>query len=397
MHRYFSGERPAGFRGWFAAATVIVAVAALSSAAQAQPDHDQARGPDRGLRINEVQAIATHNSYHREVSFVEQKFMEEKFPDFRDLLYSHASLRQQFDRQRARGIELDVYPDPQGGLYADPLIRRAAQLPAPADAELEKPGFKVLHVADFDYRSSCVTLRSCLTQVKEWSERRPGHVTVPILLELKQTDPVLEELGGVKSPPWDTAQLDALDAEIRTVFPDEATVTADDIRDEGRTLEQSVLEHGWPRVSQSRGKVMFLMENDDRRIQDAYRAGGRESLQGRVLFTSSEAGRPDAAFMNVDDPTGAERAVVQDLVRRGYFVRTNADGALKEAATGDTRMLTDALASGAQMVSTDFPAPGLAARYGSDYVAELPGTTGPVRCNPVNVRKWQCPRSPLEP
>ncbi|NUR82543.1 MAG: hypothetical protein HOY71_00490, partial [Nonomuraea sp.] len=36
-----------------------------------------------------------------------------------------------------------------------------------------------------------------------------------------------------------------------------------------------------------------------------------------------------------------------------------------------------------QMISTDFPAVGLAARNGSDYVAQLPGG-GVARCNPVN-------------
>ncbi|AXK32200.1 hypothetical protein DVA86_05565 [Streptomyces armeniacus] len=391
MRRHTSRGR---LRRQLAAATALAALAALSPAAQAQGQGH--RDPAGRLRLNQVQAMATHNSYHREVSFAEQKLMEAHDPNFRTLLYSHASLPRQVERQRVRGIELDVFPDPQGGLYADPLIRKSAQLPPLTDPDWRKPGFKVLHWADFDYQTSCVTLKGCLTQVKEWSDRQPGHVTVPILLELKQTDPRLEERGGAKSPPWDTAMLDALDAEIRTVFPDEDTVTADDIRREGQTLEQSVLEHGWPKVSESRGKAMFLMDNDDQKLQDAYRAGGRESLQGRVLFTDSEPGRPDAAFTKVNDPTGANKAVIQDLVKRGYYVRTRSDVPLDQASSGDTRMLTDALESGAQMVSTDFPVPGLAARYGSDYVAELPGGEDVVRCNPVTVRKAQCPWRPLE-
>lgn len=382
------------FRRWLAAAVAVAAVATLTSAAHARPDDDR-RGHD--LRLNQIQTMATHNSYHREVSFAEQKVMEVNDPNFRTLLYSHASLPQQFARQRVRGIELDVFPDPEGGLYADPLIRKAAGLPPPEDPAWHEPGFKVLHWADFDYRTSCVTLTGCLTQVKEWSQRHPRHVTVPVLLELKQTDPRLEERGGAVSPPWDTAMLDALDAAIRRVFPDRTTVTPDDVRHRGETLEESVLRHGWPRLSAARGKVMFLMDNDDQELQDAYRAGGRESLQGRVLFTDSQPGRADAAFMKVNDPTGGNRAVIRDLVRRGYFVRTRSDVPLDQATSGEDGMLRDALSSGAQMVSTDFPVPGLAARYGSDYVAELPRGEGPVRCNPVTVRTWQCPRGPLEP
>lgn len=389
-------------RRWAAAVTALAAVAALAPVAQAavdrpHPDHlRRAADPARTLRLDQIQAMATHNSYHREAPFAEQKLMGEYDPGFGNLLYSHSSLPHQFARQQVRGIELDVFPDPQGGLYADPLIRKKAGLPPQTDPELKKPGFKVLHWADFDYHSTCTSLRSCLTQVKQWSASRPGHAAVPVLLELKQTDPRLEQAGGAKSPPWDTKMLDALDAEIRSVFPDEATVTPDDIRRPGKTLEQSVLKHGWPRVSATRGKTMFLMDNDDQRLQDAYRAGGRESLQGRVIFTDSEPGRPDAAFMKVNDPRGPNRAAIQDLVKRGYFVRTRADEPLREATSGDTTMLRDALASGAQMVSTDFPSPGMAARYGSDYVAELPPGSGPVRCNPVTVRPGHCPPGPLE-
>ena len=387
-----------GFRRWTVAAAALAAVAALSSAALAPPGPEPARhggDPAGDLRVTQLQAMATHNSYHREASFAEQQLMGAHDPGFRTLLFSHASLPVQFSREQVRGIELDVFPDPDGGLYAEPLIRKDAGLPPLNDPDRRRPGFKVLHWADFDYRSSCVTLTRCLTQVKKWSASRPGHVPVPILLELKQTDPEWEARGGAKSPPWDTAMLDALDEEIRTVFPDDLTVTADDIRRRGETLEQSVLRHGWPRVADTRGKVMFLMDNDDQKLQDAYRAGGRESLQGRVLFTDAEPGRPDAAFLKINDPTGPNRTAIRHLVRQGYFVRTRADEPLEQATSGDTGMLRDALNSGAQMVSTDFPVPGLAARYGSDYVAELPGG-GAVRCDPVTVPGPKCPGGPLE-
>ncbi|MGW8375714.1 phosphatidylinositol-specific phospholipase C1-like protein [Streptomyces sp. ODS28] len=394
-------------RRWAAAVTALAGVltaAAVPTATQAahaaqerpHPDHvERAADPARSLRMNQLQAMATHNSYHREASLEEQRLMGLYDPGYRNLLYSHSSLPHQFERQRVRGIELDVFPDPRGGLYADPLIRKKAGLPPLTDPEVKKPGFKVLHWADFDYNTTCTTLRGCLGQVKKWSDSRPGHAPVPVLLELKQTDPRLEQAGGAKSPPWDTKMLDALDAEIRSVFPEEGMVTPDDVRRPGRTLEQSVLRYGWPRVSAARGKTMFLMDNNDQKLQDAYRAGGRESLQGRVLFTNSRPGRDDAAFVESNDPTGANRAAIQDLVRRGYFVRTRADVPLDQAASGDTSMLRDALAAGAQMVSTDFPSPGMAARYGSDYVGELPRGSGVVRCNPVNAARG-CPVGQLE-
>ncbi|WP_079166507.1 Ca2+-dependent phosphoinositide-specific phospholipase C [Streptomyces oceani] len=96
-------SHPSPLRRWLSAAIACTAVAALSSAAQAQPSGDTGPPP----RLNEIQAMATHNSYHREVSFAEQKVMERHAPTFRNLLYSHASLLKQLERERVRGIELD--------------------------------------------------------------------------------------------------------------------------------------------------------------------------------------------------------------------------------------------------------------------------------------------------
>ena len=70
-------------------------------------------------------------------------------------------------------------------------------------------------------------------------------------------------------------------------------------------------------------------------------------------------------------------------MRRGYVVRTRADADTRQARTGDTTMRDAALASGAQWVSTDYPAPGMSSRFGTSYVAQLPGGAA-ARCNPVN-------------
>ena len=64
-------------------------------------------------------------------------------------------------------------------------------------------------------------------------------------------------------------------------------------------------------------------------------------------------------------------------------MRTRSDVPLATVLANDRPMFDAALASGAQLISTDFPQIGMSARYDSDFVAELPGGV-PVRCNPVN-------------
>lgn len=355
------------------------------------------RGAKPSLRMNEIQVIGTHNSYHRELSKPEHAAFDAIFggaPIYDALLaYSHASLPNQLRRQGVRGLELDLFPDPAGGLYANPLLRQRLAAGPLTDPEWFRPGIKVLHTEDLDYNTTCIRLGACLSLIRDWSRANRRHVPLLILLELKATDPIAAALGGVPVPPWDGAALDTLDAEIRSVFRRSELITPDDVRRRGLTLERSVLQRGWPSLRSARGRVMFLMDNDPGVVSAAYTAG-RPSLQGRVLFTNSRPGRPDAAFVKRNEPTAANLQQIRGLVRAGYVVRTRSDEPLATVLTGDKTRLRAALASGAQLVSTDFPEVGMSARYDRNYVVALP-EGGPARCNPV-IRPPGCRSRRLE-
>jgi Phosphoinositide phospholipase C, Ca2+-dependent len=218
-------------------------------------------------------------------------------------------------------------------------------------------------------------------------------VPLQILLELKQSDLRAVAQGGVVAPPWELDQLDALDAEIRSIFSERQLITPDDVRRRGLSLEESVLRYGWPSLRPSRGKVIFLLDNEPGPVRLRYTAG-RPNLEGRVIFTNSRPGFPDAAFIKRNEPRGTNTAEIQELVRQGYLVRTRSDVPLATVTANDPGMLASALASGAQLISTDFPQIGMTGRYDSDYVARLPEDL-PARCNPVNARR-NCDNEKLE-
>jgi hypothetical protein len=351
----------------------------------------------RALRMNEIQVIGTHNSYHRELTKAERAAHDAVYggaPIYDGFLaYSHASLPNQLGRQGVRGMELDLFPDPQGGLYSNPLLRQRLAAGPLTDPEWSRPGIKVLHTEDLDYNSTCVRLTTCLRLVRRWSRANRRHVPLLVMLELKATDPVAGALGGVRVPPWDGPALDTLDREIRSVFSANELITPDDVRRGGLTLEQSVLRRGWPTLRRARGRVAFLMDNGPGPISAAYTAG-RPSLQGRVLFTNAQPGTPDAAFIKRNEPNDANLEQIRGLVRDGYLVRTRSDEPLATVLSGDETRLRAALASGAQLVSTDFPEVGMSARYDRDYVVALP-EGGPARCNPV-IRPPNCRSRGLE-
>jgi hypothetical protein len=352
---------------------------------------------DGGLRMNQVQVIGTHNSYKRETTPAERQMLDTLINapgEYAKLLdYAHASLPNQLGRQDVRGLELDLWPDPQGGLYANPFVRQTLGLGPLPNPEWSKPGTKVIHIADLDYNSSCIRFTTCLAQVRHWSSAHPGHLPIMIMLELKQSDPRVVAGGGAMAPPWDAAALNAIEREIRSVFRRKQIVAPDDVRRRGMTLEQSALHRGWPTLREARGRVVFLMDNDPGPIRDAYTVG-RLSLEGRLIFTNSLPGQPDAAFIKRNEPGDANTAAIRHLVRRGYLVRTRSDVPLTTILSGDTGQLAAALRSGAQLISTDFPEVGMSARYDSDYVAAMPGG-GTWRCNPVTAGRG-CRNSDLE-
>ncbi|NHC44156.1 phosphatidylinositol-specific phospholipase C1-like protein [Motilibacter aurantiacus] len=376
-------RRRATRAGLALAALVTTAAAPTMLTASGPAVAADRHGRDKDLRITDLQIMGTHNTYHRELSEAEKQVQLASGAANRNLWYAHAGIADQLERQAVRGLELDLFRDPQGGLYKAPLIRRLAGLSPehPAATAMSQPGIKVLHVADFDYNSTCWTFRDCLTQVKSWSDAHPDHVPIPIMVELKTSDAAVVRAGGVTAPAWDAAGLDEMDAEIRSVFAPGDLITPDDVRGAHATLEQAVLEDGWPKLEGSRGKVFFLMDQGGA-IRDAYRSGGRDVLQGRAAFTNSLAGQPDAAFLKLNNPTSSGFHQIREAVRKGYYVRTRSDEPISTVSSGDTGMRDAALSSGAQLISTDFPVAGMAARYGTDFVAELPGGV-PVRCNPV--------------
>lgn len=332
-------------------------------------------------KLNQIQVIGTHNSYHAGIAPNEAKVWQAKYAKaYAGLDYSHPALATQLDGG-VRQLELDVFADSKGGLYAHPSgpgMAKAAGLPADPDFDPEhvmaKPGIKVMHVQDIDYRSNCQPFTACLQQVREWSRAHPDHVPVFILVETKQDSP--KDIKVTEPEKFTGATFDELDAEIRSVFPANELITPDDVRESYATLEKAVLAGNWPTVESSRGKVVFLM--DQHSVGPVY-LEGHPSLKGRVIFTNSSPGEADAAFLERNDGPGEE---ITALVKKGYLVRTRTDADTKEARKNDATRRDAMIASGAQILSTDYPA-AEPARWAGGYSVSLPGGKS-ARCDPAN-------------
>ncbi|WP_149194811.1 Ca2+-dependent phosphoinositide-specific phospholipase C [Luteimonas suaedae] len=334
---------------------------------------------DANLRLNDLQVIGTHNSYKLPTWPHLLAAHRERDPQGADGIdYGHLPLREQLARG-VRAFEFDVYHDPEGARY------RHDSLPRDQRAALRRPGFKVMHLSDIDYRSSCQPFAECLRIVRDWSRAHPRHV--PLLIQINAKDGPAAP-GAVQPLRFDAAAFDALDAEIRSAFPDEALIVPNEVQGDAPSLRDAALAGRWPRLGEARGRVLFALDEGEEKV--ALYRGERRALEGRVLFVNAAASSPAAAWLTRNEPV--EQGVdIAEAVAAGFLVRTRADADTREARRNDTRRREAALGGGAQVVSTDYIEPD--PRFG-DYRVGLPG--GAVaRCNPHRAAQ-RCGGLPIE-
>jgi hypothetical protein len=165
----------------------------------------RAQSPADTLPMNEIQVLGSHNSYKQPIDPPLMKLLLEKDSSaYSSLEYSHIPLAEQLDLG-LRKLELDVVYDPKGGVYAKPLGLSLIKGAAVYDphGEMTKPGFKVIHIPDIDFRSHIYTLRQALVQLRAWSDAHPNHL--PIAITMNAKDIGAEVSNAVKPLRFDRA------------------------------------------------------------------------------------------------------------------------------------------------------------------------------------------------
>lgn len=352
-------------------AIALMAAGGVSIAAGAMAETPQDR-----LRLDQIQVIGSHNSYHAGLDPAIRSWLLASEPNLvREVDYQHPPLAAQLDGG-VRQLELDIYADTAGGRFAHPHrpgVPEDVWSLSPSDqAIMRQPGFKVMHIPDIDQHATCQPLRQCLSQIRDWSVAHPGHVPVFVILEVEQHNDIP---GGTEAEPFKAVTFDALDAVIRSVFLPSQLLTPDDVRGDSPDLRSAIVTRGWSTMGQARGKVVFLL---DQRSDRPLYLRGHPSLRGRVAFTNAGPSAPDAAFTEMNDGPARDIAT---LVRSHFLVRTRSDADTVEGRSGDVGRRDAMLASGAQIVSTDYP-DAEPAHWSGYHVGFLDNAA--VRCNPVS-------------
>ena len=331
------------------------------------------------LKINQLQVIGSHNSYRQAIETDLYNLIQAKDTSrsLKGLQYTHIGITEQLNKG-LRNLEIDVYADTKGGKYAHPKGLDIAKSKEAYDPKglMNKPGFKVLHMPDIDFRTSCYTFEICLQELKKWSDANPDHIPVFITLEPKDGD---ANFFGTKPEDFTPELFDALDKVIRKELGNDKLITPDMVRGKHKTLEEAVLHNNWPTLKKAKGKFLFILDNNGTK-RDLY-ALNHPSLKGRAVFINAEPGKAEAAAMFRNN---AEDAEITNLVKKGYIIRTRADSDTKEARATDYSHFNAAKTSGAQIITTDYYLP--STFFNSPYQIKFDDGSY-VRVNPVNGEK----------
>lgn len=327
-------------------------------------------------RINQVQVIGSHNSYKQAIDPQLFEYLSQKDTTggINGLQYEHIAIIEQLD-MGLRNLEIDAYVDKQGGKFANPAGMQLVSSQRAYDTEhlLNKPGFKVIHIPDIDYRTQYYLLEDCLNDLRKWSESNPEHETVFITLEPKDGS---KNRFGTTPEPYTTEVYDELDKQLLKSLTRDHLIVPDDVRGSYSTLNEAVVNQNWPTIESGRGKFLFILDaKDEKRVMYIK---GHPSLKDRVLFTNSEPGSPESGALIMNN---AKDSRIPVMVRAGYIVRTRADANTVEARNMDYSNFEAAKKSGAQIITTDYYLP--STLFDSTYKVNF-GEGKFSRANPIN-------------
>ena len=317
------------------------------------------------LKLNQIQVIGSHNSYKKPIEDTLLALLEIQNPALAmSLDYGHIPLLEQLDLG-LRNLEMDVFYDPEGSRYSEPLglqmISQQGLSPLAFDQndELSKPGLKMFHVQDIDFRSHHLIFKDGLKVLKKWSDHNPEHM--PIFITINAKDETIPIPGFTEPLVFDKKALDSIDHEIREILG-EKLITPDAVRGNYSSLQQAIQCFGWPSLGESRGRFIVVLDHSDQKMQRYI--DGHPALRNRAMFVNAKEDTADAAIFVINQAKKDE-AKIRQLVNSGYIVRTRADADTIQARNNDPSSFTAAKLSGAQIITTDYYVSD--ARSGTEY------------------------------
>ncbi len=291
-------------------------------------DGDLAAELAAGLKFNEISFIATHNSYQKKPVASMQKI----FYNLSDLTFGLISSETgQFNSQTLtrqfncgiRSIEMDI----------ETIVKDNAIT------------FTCMHSPTIDMTTTCYDFALALKEISLWSDNNPGHLPITVIVEPKSIFLPIENMEF-----FNIDYAKELDKVIRTNLGDKL-FTPDDMLRDYKTFGEMRAADDWCRVDEMLGKVLILLHETG--VTEDYIAldptFGTQAMF--PMLREKDAPRDCASFLLINEPKKALECKGDILDTSNLIIRTRADS----YGSVDENKRNNAISSGAQIISTDYP------------------------------------------
>ncbi len=281
-----------------------------------------------GIKFNELRFVATHNSYQTPAT-----------DEYKELYYNISELTLGLVKAEAaefwsqtltqqlncgiRSLEIDIETFDRDGEIS----------------------FTCMHSPCIDMTTSCYDFALAMKEIRMWSDNNPNHLPITIIIEPKSSFLPLEDMES-----FNLDYAVALDETLREALGDKLFTPADMLRDYesfGAMREAD----DWCKAQDMLGKVLILLH--DCGVTEDY-ISRDSSIKTQAMFPmlrEDDIDRDCTSFILANDPDDLLDIKDEVLNEKKIIARTRAD----KYTDINAEQRENAIASGAQIVSTDYP------------------------------------------
>ncbi len=280
-----------------------------------------------GIKFNELSFIGTHNSYQTPA-------LEELKTIYRNLSY----------------LTFGIVPAEKTDFWSETLTDQLNCGIRSLEMDIEtfdrdgEVSFTCMHKPYTDMTTSCYDFALAMKEISMWSDNNPNHLPITILIEPKDISIPLKDM---KSFNVDYAK--ELDEVLRKSLGKKLFTPADMLRDYSSFGEMRMADD-WCKVEDMLGKVVVLLHECD--VTEKY-ISIDPTVKTQAMFPmlrEKDIHRDCTSFILCNKPEELLR-IINEVNSNKIMVRTRAD---KFTEVSDENR-ANAFASGANIISTDFP------------------------------------------
>ncbi len=291
-------------------------------------DGDLKKELESGIRFNELRFIATHNSYQTPAT-----------DEYKQLYYNISELTLGFVKPEKvefwsqtltqqlncgiRSLEIDIETFDRNGNIS----------------------FTCMHSPCIDMTTSCYDFALAMKEISMWSDNNPNHLPITIIIEPKSGFLPLEDMEA-----FNLDYAIALDETLRETLGEKLFTPADMLRNY-ENFGAMRAANDWCKAQDMLGKVLILLHECN--VTEDY-ISRDISIKTQAMFPmlrEDDIDRDCTSFILANKPADFLKINDNVLREKKIIARTRADKFTDVSA----EQRENALISGAQIVSTDYP------------------------------------------